>query len=138
MVCHVVVALHHLYGCHVALLVTWPLYPGVRRGWREAIGTYLNEHNGDDVAQLPRRLRYPHGCAGSMTWHWQAVGVVVRVCCEGCGRLVVVVAVGKSSEVAGPVGIDGGGGWNGTVVSCLLIVDDNKLSIRVCQHSLWV
>ena len=44
------------------------------------------------------------------------------------------MAVGKSGEVAGPVGVDGGGGWNGTVVSCLLIVDD----VRVRQHSLWV
>ena len=44
-----------------------------------------------------------------------------------------MVAVGESSEAAGPVGIDGGGGWNGTSVGCLLIVDDNnKLSVRVC------
>ena len=26
-----VAALHRLYGCHVALLATWPLYPGVRK-----------------------------------------------------------------------------------------------------------
>ena len=89
------------------------------------------------MAQLPRRLRYPYGCAVSVTWHWQAVGVVVRVCREGCGRLVVVVAVGESGEVAGPVGVDGGG-WNGTVVGCLLFVDNNKLSVGVCQRSLWV
>ena len=38
----------------------------------------------------------------------------------------------------GPVGIDGGGGWNGMIVSCLLIVDNNKLSVGVCQCSLWV
>ena len=111
-VCRVVVALHRSYGCHVALLATWPLYPGVRSGWGEAIGTYQNEH---DVAQLPRRLRYPYGCAVSVTWHWQAVGIVVRVCREGCGRLVVVVAVGESGEAAGLVGVDGGG-WNGMVV----------------------
>ena len=88
----------------------------------------------EDVAHLPRRLHYPHGSAGSVTWHWQAVGVVVCVCHEGCGRLVVVVAVGESSEAAGPVGVDGGGGWNGTVVSCLLIVDNNKSSdgVRRC------
>ena len=96
-------------------------------------------HRLDDVAQLPRRLRYPHGGAGSVTWHWQAVGVVVRVCREGCGWLVVVVvAVGESGEAAGPVGVDGGGGWNGTVVGCLLIVDDNKSSVGVCRRSLWV
>ena len=96
-------------------------------------------HHLDDMAHLPRRLRYPHGRAHSVTWLWQVVGVVVRVCLEGCGRLVVVVAVGESGEAAGPVGVDGGGGWNGTSVSCLLIVDnDNKSSVRVCQHSLWV
>ena len=43
-----------------------------------------------------------------------------------------MVAVGKSSEAAGPVGVDGGGGWNGMIVSCLLIVNNNKLSIKVC------
>ena len=31
--------------------------------------------------------------------------------------LVVMVAVGESGKVAGPVGIDGGGGgWNGMIV----------------------
>ena len=42
--------------------------------------------------------------------------VVICVCREGCGRLVAVVAVGESGEVAGPVGVDGGGGWNGMSV----------------------
>ena len=84
-------------------------------------------------------LHHPHSHAGSLTWPWQVVGVVVHVCCEGCGRLVVVVAVGESGEAAGTVGINGGGSWNGTSVICLLIVDDNnKSSIRVCRHSLWV
>ena len=50
-----------------------------------------------------------------------------------------MVAVGESSEAAGPVGVNGGGGWNGTSVGCLLIVDDNnKSSVGVCQRSLWV
>ena len=80
-----------------------------------------HHHHLDDVAPLPRRLRYPHGCAGSVTWHWEAVGIVVHVCHEGSGWLVVVVAVGESSEAVGPVGVDGGGGWNGTVVG--LFVD---------------
>ena len=31
----------------------------------------------------------------------------------------------QEGEGAGPVGGDGGG-WNGTSVSCLLIVDNNK------------
>ena len=49
------------------------------------------------------------------------LGVVIHVCHEGCAQsiilvaLVAVVAVGKSSEVVGPVGIDGGGGWNGRI-----------------------
>ena len=46
--------------------------------------------------------------------------------------LMAVVAVGESGEVAGPVHVDGGGGWNGTMVDCLLIADNNKLSIGVC------
>ena len=41
----------------------------------------------------------------------------------------MVVAVAESGEAMGPIGVDGGGGWNGTVVSCLLIVDDNKSSV---------
>ena len=49
-VCRVVVVLHRSYGCHVALWATWPLYPGVRRGWRKGIGTYVNEHDGDDAS----------------------------------------------------------------------------------------
>ena len=41
------------------------------------MGTHLNEHDGDDVAHLPGRLCHPHGCAHSVTWHWQVVGVSV-------------------------------------------------------------
>ena len=36
--------------------------------------------------------------ADSVTWLWQVVGVVVRVCREDCGQLVAVVAVGESGE----------------------------------------
>ena len=46
------------------------------------------------------------------------LGVVIHVCHEGCAQsiiLVAVVAVGESSEVVGPVGVDGGGGWNGRI-----------------------
>ena len=100
------------------------------------MGTYLNEHDGDDVAHLPRRLRYPHAALV------RDLDVVVRVCCEGCAWsiiLVVVVAVGGSGEAAGSVGVDdGGGGGNGTIVDCLLVVDDNKSSVGVCRRSLWV
>ena len=69
------------------------------------------------------------------------LGVIICVCHEGCSLsiiLVVVVAVGKRGEAAGLVGIDGGGGWNGTIVGCLLIVDNNKLSVGVGQCPLWV
>ena len=66
MMCRVVVVLHRSYGCHVALLAMWPLYPGVKRGWREAIGSYLNKH---DVAQLPCRLCYPHSCGEKFMYH---------------------------------------------------------------------
>ena len=97
------------------------------------MGTYLNEH---DVAHLPRRLRYPHAALV------RDLDVDVRVCREGCARsiiLVVVVAVGRSGEAAGSVGIDdGGGGGNGTIVVCLLVVDDNKSSVGVCRRSVWV
>ena len=48
----------------------------------------------------------------------------------GRSRLVVVVAVGESGEVAGSVGGDGGGGWEGPIVGCLLIVDNNKSTKR--------
>ena len=136
MVCHVVVTLHCSYGCHVALLARWPLYLGVRRGWRRAAHTYLNVL---DVAHLPHCLHYPHGHAGSVTWLWQVVGVVIHVCREGCGWLVAVVAVGETGEAVGPVGVDGGGGWNEMSVGGLLIVDDNnKSSVGVCRHLLWV
>ena len=48
----------------------------------------------------------------------------------GRSWLVAVVAVGKSGEVAGSVRSDGGG-WKGTIVGCLLIVDNNKSTKRV-------
>ena len=49
------------------------------------------------------------------------------------------MAVGESGEAAGSVGVDdGGGGWNGTIVVCWLVVDDNKSNVRVCRCLLWV
>ena len=60
-----------------------------------------------------------------------AVGVV-----GGQSRLLVVVAVGEMLGAAGMVGIDGGG-WEGRIVTCLFIVDDNKLSVGVCRRLLW-
>ena len=66
--------------------------------------------------------------------------VIVHVSCEGCvWSIILVVAVGESSEAAGLVGIDdGGGGGNGTIVVCLFVVDNNQSSVGVCRRSLWV
>ena len=51
--------------------------------------------------------------------------------------LLAVVAVGEMVGVAGTVGINGGG-WEGRIVDCLFIVDDNKSNVGFCQCSLWV
>ena len=59
-----------------------------------------------------------------------AVGVV-----GGQSRLLAV-AVGEMLGAAGTVGVDGGG-WEGRIVACLFIVDDNKSSVGVCRRSLW-
>ena len=61
-----------------------------------------------------------------------AVGVV-----GGQSRLLAVVAVGEMLGVAGTVGVDGGG-WEGRIVCCLFVVDDNKSSVGVCRRLLWV
>ena len=55
-----------------------------------------------------------------------AVGVV-----GGQSWLLAVVAIGEMLGAAGTVGIDGGG-WEGRIVACLFIVDDNKSSVGVC------
>ena len=55
----------------------------------------------------------------------------------GQSRLFAVVAVGEMLRAAGMVGVDGGG-WEGRIVDCLFIVDDNKLNVGVCRRSLWV
>ena len=49
----------------------------------------------------------------------------------GQSRLLVVVAVGEMLRVVGTVGVNGGG-WEGRIVACLFIVDDNKSSVGVC------
>ena len=92
-------------------------------------------HRLDDVAQMPRRLHHPRVVA-------VVVRVVVRVCRGRCvvggqSRLLVVVAVGEMLGAAGTVGVDGGG-WEGRIVGCLFVVDDNKSSVGVCRRSLWV
>ena len=97
MVCHgVVVALHCSYVCHIALLVTWSLNLGVRRQWRRVVDTYsikltvtTHHHCLDDVAYLPCHLCYPHTYTCSVTLHWQVVGVIIQVCCEGCGQSIM-------------------------------------------------
>ena len=60
-------------------------------------GTHLNNLDGDNVAQLPRRLHHPHIVV---------VRVVVRVCRGGCGRSVTAVGSGGRWR-------DGWGGGNG-------------------------
>ena len=62
----------------------------------------------------------------------RAVGVV-----GGQSRLLAVVAVGEMVGAAGTVGADGGG-WEGRIVDCLSIVDDNKSRVGFCRRSLWV
>ena len=80
-VCHVVTALDHLYGCHVAVLAMWPLYPGVRRGWRMEVGTYLNEHDSDDMSSPSGR----HGTSATLsplsTWLCSFVTLVSLSMC---------------------------------------------------------
>ena len=64
-----------------------------------------------------------------------SVCAVRAVCSQRSIILVAVVAVGESGESAGSVGVNGGGGGgvlNGTIVVCLLVVDDNKSNIGVC------
>ena len=109
-VCRVVTASYHSYGCHVANRATWPLYPSGRRGTSAT------------SSPLSTRMR------SFVTLVWSSVCAVRAV--GGRLWLVAVVAVGVSGEGAGPVGGDGGG-WNGTSVTCLLIVDNNKSTKRV-------
>ena len=60
-----------------------------------------------------------------------AVGVV-----GGQSRLLAVMAIGEMLGAVGMVGVDGGG-WEGRIVACLFIVDDNKSSVGVCRRLLW-
>ena len=90
----------------------------------------MNDLDGDNAAQLPCHLHHP--CVVAVVVH-----VVVCVGVVGSqSRLLAVVAVGEMLGVVGTVGVDGGG-WEGRIVDCLFIVDDNKLSVGVCQRSLW-
>ena len=61
-----------------------------------------------------------------------AVGVV-----GSQSPLLPVVAVGEMVGAAGTVGVDGGG-WEGRIVDCFFVVDDNKSSVGFCRRSLWV
>ena len=89
-----------------------------------------HRHHLDDMAQLPHRLHHPRIVA-------VVVCVVVHVGVVGSQSwLLVVVAIGEMLVVVGTVVVNGGG-WEGRIVDCLVILDDNKLSVGVCQHSLW-
>ena len=92
----------------------------------------MNDLDGDDVAQMPRRLHHPRVVAVVVLLSVCAVGVV-----GSQSRLLVVVAVGEMLGAAGMVGVDGGG-WEGRIVGCLFVVGDNTSSVGVCRHSLWV
>ena len=81
-----------------------------------------------------------------MTWHSCHVvstihALLLSMCAVGVvgsqSRLLAVVAIGEMVGAAGTVGVDGGG-WEGRIVDCLFIVDDNKSSVGFCRHSLWV
>ena len=84
-----------------------------------------------------------HRCHVVSTIHaWLLLlSVLLSVCAVGVvggqSRLLAVVAVGEMLGAAGMVGVDGGG-WEGRIVGCLFIVDDNKSSVGVCRRSLWV
>ena len=101
----------------------------VRRGW-ETDG-YLFE------------VTTWHSCHVVSTIHTllQLLSMLLSMCAMGFvggqSRLLAVVAVGEMVGVVGMVGVDGGG-WEGRIVHCLFIVDDNKLSVGVCRCSLWV
>ena len=95
----------------------------------------MNDLDGDDVAQMPRRLHHPRMVA-------VVVRVVVRVCRGRCGRSITAIGGGgrwrdARGGAVGTVGVDGGG-WEGRIVGCLFVVDDNKSSVGVCRCSLWV
>ena len=96
MVCRVVVTLHCSYGCHVALLARWPLYLGVRRGWRRSVRTYLNQLDGDNVLSPPSRLLVSSSmCAvravGGWWWWWLLAKAVRQR--EQLASMVVVVGM---------------------------------------------
>ena len=84
-----------------------------------------------------------HSCHVISTIHtWLLLlSVLLSVCAVGIvggqSQLLAVVAIGEMLGAAGTVGVDGGG-WEGRIVGCLFIVDDNKLSVGVCRCSLWV
>ena len=82
-----------------------------------------------------------HSCHVVSTIHALLLSVLSSVCAVGVvggqSRLLAVVAVAEMVGAAGTVGTDGGG-WEGRIVDCLSIVDDNKLSVGFCRRSLWV
>ena len=128
-VCCVVATLHRSYGCHITNS------PGVRRGWRTEAGTYLNENDSDDMSSPSGRCGTSATSSPLSTWLQSFVTLVLSSVCVvravvSRSWLVVVVAVGESGEGVGSVG-GNGGGWKGTIVGCLLIVDNNKSTKRV-------
>ena len=82
-----------------------------------------------------------HSCHVISTIHALSLSALSSVCAVGVvggqSPLLPVVAVGEMVGAAGTVGVDGGG-WEGRIVDCLFVVDDNKLSVGFCQHLLGV
>ena len=82
-----------------------------------------------------------HSCHIVSTIHALLPSVLLSVCAMGVvgsqSWLLAVVAVGEMVGAVGTVGV-AGGGWEGRIVDCLFIVDDNKSSVRFCRCSLWV
>ena len=76
-----------------------------------------------------------HSCHVVSTIHAMFLLSVCAV--GGQSQLLVVVAIGEMVGAAGTVGVDGGG-WEGRIVDCLFVVDDNKSSVGFCRRSLWV
>ena len=82
-----------------------------------------------------------HSCHVISTIHALLLSVLLSMYAMGVvgsqSWLLAVVAIGEMVGVAGMVGIDGGG-WEGRIVDCLFVVDDNKSSVGFCRHSLCV
>ena len=108
---------------------------GVLESSRNPTGVSESSRNmwgSDKYCQFPLHVRWCLFC-GFMVVSLSVVGgtgVMVVILCRSVGVVVCHV------RAVGTVGVDGGG-WEGSIVACLFIVDDNNLSVGVCRRSLW-